>query len=28
VLAVVLDGVIVLAQWVLTPWTHRRRARA
>jgi osmoprotectant transport system permease protein len=27
-LAVLLDGVIVLAQWVLTPWTHRRRAAA
>jgi len=26
VLAVVLDGVIVGAQWVLTPWTHRRAA--
>jgi osmoprotectant transport system permease protein len=25
-LAVLLDGVIVLAEWVLTPWTHRRRA--
>jgi osmoprotectant transport system permease protein len=26
VLAVVLDAVIVGAQWVATPWTHRRRS--
>jgi osmoprotectant transport system permease protein len=25
VLAVVLDGVIVVLQWVTTPWTHARR---
>jgi osmoprotectant transport system permease protein len=25
VLAVVLDAVVVLAQWLVTPWTHRRR---
>jgi hypothetical protein len=25
VLAVVLDTVIVGAQWLSTPWTHRRR---
>ena len=26
VLAVVLDGMIVCAQWVATPWTHGRRS--
>jgi osmoprotectant transport system permease protein len=25
VLAVVLDGIIVCAQWLVTPWTHGRR---
>lgn len=26
VLAVVLDAIIVSVQWLVTPWTHRRRA--
>lgn len=28
VLAVLLDVLLVAAQWLLTPWTHRTRARA